>query len=181
MQGKQTLAVFLAVLATFLVIVGGAGSLRFLTDNQGKTVGTMPTAAPAAAAAEPTPETMHLKAAGAIKTNTAFPQQAVTFKSQAKKPSATKFLGQYYMHRPPSGNFFEMTWMFQDTSCQHYSLELGPQFNQVNTEGFFVVNGSVVGSTLRVAASEKADEARSEQASNILSKCPIPEGAILKR
>ena len=108
--------------------------------------------------------------------STAFPQQATPPKtSQTKQPSATKFLGRYYMHRPPSGNFFEMTWMFQDTSCHNYSLKLGPEFKAINTEGFWVVKGSVVGSTLRVAVSEKADDATSERVSAMLSKCPTPE------
>lgn len=108
----------------------------------------------------------------------AFGQQAATPKPQATQPSATKFLGRYYMHRPPDGDFFKMTYMFQDTSCHHYSLKLGPNFNRVSTEGVFVVTGSVVGSTLKVAASEEADAPTSERARKILGKCPIPEGTI---
>jgi len=97
------------------------------------------------------------------------------------KPSVTKFLGRYYMHRPPNGDFFKMTYMFQDTSCHHYSLKLGPHFNQINTAGVWAVTGSVTGGTLKVEASQAADAATSQQASKILRKCPVPEGAIFQQ
>ena len=97
------------------------------------------------------------------------------------KPSVAKFLGRYYMHRPPDGDFFKMTYMFQDTSCHHYSLKLGPHFSQINSAGVWAVTGSVTGGTLKVEASEQADAATSERASKILAKCPVPEGAIFQQ
>lgn len=97
------------------------------------------------------------------------------------RPSVTKVLGRYYMHRPPDGDFFKMTYMFQDTSCHHYSLKLGPHFNQINTAGVWAVTGSVTGGTLKVEASEEADAATSERANKILGKCPVPEGAIFQQ
>ncbi len=52
----------------------------------------------------------------------AFPQQvAATPRSQAKQTSAADSWSDITcIDRPPK--FFEMTWMFQDTSCHQYSL-----------------------------------------------------------
>lgn len=93
----------------------------------------------------------------------------------------TMFVGRYYLHRPPNGDLFKMTWMFQDTSCHHYSLKLGPRFKKLDTAGVLVVTGTASGSTLTVEASADADAATSAHARKTLSKCSIPEGAIFQQ
>lgn len=107
--------------------------------------------------------------------NAAFSQQSATPKSQTQRPVATTFLGRYYGHVPESGWMSEMKWMFQDTSCHKYLLQLSTGDLELSTKGFFLITGSLVGNTLRITKSEKADETTSDRARKLLSKCPEPK------